>query len=346
MKSRVVGILLLVLVVLLSACGSAAATSETDFNRADGGSDTAAAPEAAPAQESAGLVTDAEGMIDDSLNAPTDGSGVDTGLTNPETQLQGQRQIIYTANLTLEVDNPRDTANALYGFARKYGGFVSNGNVYEYGQDADGNKIYRADIQVRIEAGRFDAAQEELRGLANEVVSEQVDTQDVTAQYTDTQSRIANLKRLETELQALLTEARERSDNMDEVLAVYRELSSVREQIEVLQGQLNVLSDLVGLATLNITLIAPTPDTQIAIVNEEWNPGLTMREALRSLTENMQGFVDGTIWFTITTLPQLLIFALVLFVLYRIGRWVWLRVRHFFTTTPGGPTITPPPSGD
>ena len=40
--------------------------------------------------------------------------------------------------------------------------FVSNGNIYEYGEDGEGNPIYRADIQLRIEAGRFDAAQEEL----------------------------------------------------------------------------------------------------------------------------------------------------------------------------------------
>jgi hypothetical protein len=344
MKQRLPLLLVLLVSLFLVAC-SASATPVSQQNSPtfdDTMEEPAVAPEEAEREAAAG--GNAAPPAPPSDTATSDGD--DASENSPESQeLQtGNRQIIYTASLMLEVDDPRGASQALYGLATRYGGFVSNGNVYEYSEDEEGNPIFRADMQLRVDAEKFTAAQEELRGMANLVVSEQVDTQDVTAEFTDVQSRIRNLESLEAELQILLTEARERSDDMEQVLSVYRELTSVREQIEVMQGRINVLSDLVGLATINVTLIAPETDpTPIALVDEEWNPGVTLREAFRALTEDLQGFTDGVIWFAFTGLPRLLIFGLFLYIAYRIGRAVWSRVRPAVTPPPPPPPKNPPP---
>lgn len=350
-KQRVIYTLVAVLLVFLTACSAAgnASPTTTEPSREETGgfaegeiATDSAMPPGAPVEEPSAAQggESAPVNVDDGIASTESDITIDEQLQNAQNTQVDARKIVYTSSLMLEVDNPRQEAQALYGIALKYGGFVSNANVYEYGEDEEGNPTFRADIQLRVAATNFNQAQEELRGMANEVVSEQVTTQDVTAEYTDVESRIRNLQRLEEELQILLTEARERSNDMDEVLNIYRELTNVREEIEILQGRINVLSDLVGLATINITLIAPEVTAQIQVVDETWDPGITAREALRAFTEDLQGLVDDGIWFVFTGLPRLLILGIVLLVLYVIGRRVWKWARPYLISS--GPTVTPP----
>lgn len=345
-KQRVIQIIVTVLIFLLTACGAAATSNSsptsvdtggdmaTESERAEGVAGMPEEPAAAPPGSSGGAPADVDDGIVGGEGAP------DEQGQNSQTLQTGERKIVYNASMVLEVDEPRRESQALYGLAQRYGGFVSGGNVYEYDEDEEGNPIFRADMQLRVNAEQFVLAQDELRGMANEIISEQVSTQDVTGEYTDVESRIRNLQRLEGELQILLTEARERSDDMDEVLNIYRELTDVRGQIEVLQGRINVLSDLVGLATINVTLVAPETEVQIQVLDETWDPGVTAREALRAFTEDLQGLADDGIWFLFTGLPRLLIVGLVLLVLYVIGRRVWKWARPYLVSS--GPTITPP----
>jgi len=347
-KQRIIYAVVAILLVILTACSAAPSTTSSQSpsgGEGEAGRDTASemAPEPPGAATSPEESASAGAPVDaDAGNAATISDiTIDEQAQNAQNVQATDRKIVYNASMVLEVDEPRREAQALYGVALRYGGFVSGGNVYEYDEDEEGNPIFRADMQLRVNADQFVQAQEELRGMANEVVSEQVSTQDVTGEFTDVESRIRNLQRLEGELQILLTEARERSDDMDEVLNIYRELTNVREQIEVLQGRINVLSDLVGLATINVTLVAPELDAlQIQVVDETWDPGLTAREALRAFTEDLQGLADAGIWFAFTGLPRLLILGVVLLVLYVIGRRVWKWARPYLVSS--GPSVTPP----
>jgi hypothetical protein len=344
-KQRVFQTIVIILMLLLTACGAAAGTAETRtsteggdaFNGANSAPEPQMPPAGAPMEGEA--AEEAPMDADDSIDGGT-GVAIEEQQQNAQGAQNADRKIIYTASLVLEVDDPRQEAQALYGIATRYGGFVSSGNVYEYGEDEEGNPIFRADIQLRVAADQFMRAQEELRGMANEVVSEQVNTEDVTGEYTDVESRIRNLQRLEEELQVLLAQASEREDGMEEVLSIYRELTRVREEIELMQGRINVLSDLVSLATINITLVAPDVEPQIQVVDETWDPAVALREALRSFTEDLQGVADGAIWFIVTGLPRLLIVGLVLFIVYIIGRRIWTWARPHLVSS--GPTITPP----
>ncbi len=323
----------LVVVVWLTACGAAAA-----------GVPEAVQPPAAQTvvvtrvvagdvmtntiavmSESADPMTDTAAMIDSSTPNAVAAEGEQA--TGEAAQIPDNgRKIVYNANVTLEVDDPRQTANALYGIATKYGGFVSSGNVYEYGEDEDGNPVYRADIQLRVEASNFNLAQRELRELANSVLSEKVDTQDVTGEYVDVDSRVRNLKRLEEEMQILLTDARARAGEMEDILTIYRELTAVRAEIEQNQGRLNVLSDLVGLATINVTLVAPPIQEAPEVVEKEWSLKTTTREAYGAFVEELQGVADSAVWFAFLDLPRLLLNLGVLLIIFLIARRVWVRI--------------------
>jgi hypothetical protein len=265
--------------------------------------------------------------------------GGDSGVTiDPEAaQAPSTRRIIYTGSIQLRVDDPRAEANTLPALAQRYGGYVSYARVYEYRTDE-----YRAEIQLRVQADQFDAAMSELRGMGTEILNESINTQDVTERYVDLEARIENLERTEEELQILLTEARENQGTTEDILSVYRELTSIRGEIESLQGQLNVLADQVSLATINVELVPP--EAQVEIVDEQWSISRTVREALRTLVAALQGLADVTVTFLIAVAPILLMLALVLYILYRIARWLFNQLRGVgrsaTTTTPAAPIVT------
>ncbi len=258
------------------------------------------------------------------------GSGVDEALP---TQAQSTRRIVYTAFVQLSVDDPLVTARALQGLALRFNGFVSDTNIYETGDDT-----YAGTIQLRVDTDQFSTAMDEIRALGTEVLTEQLDTADVTSQYVDLEARIRTLEATEEELLALLTEVRQRPNSKTEdILTVHRELTTIRSEIEQYQGQLNVLSDSVSLATINVELVGP--EAQIEILDEGWSPSRTFREALRTLTVMFQGLADVGIRFVVVALPVLLIFGLVLLVLFQVARWLVNRGSS-------RPTPPPTPSGD
>lgn len=307
---------LLVLVMLLVACGASSGAREATDTTAE------SAPMEEPAMEVEGAAADEAGDFD-------------AGSEVPQAQAV-ERQIIYTANLRLRVDDPRVVAQELDALVRQFGGYVSNANIFE-----TRDEVYQASVQLRVEADQFDAALAALRGLATEIISEQRDSQDVTDQYVDLRARIDNLERTEAELQVLLTEARERGGDTEDVLAVYRELTEIRGQIERLQGQLNVLSDQVSLATINVELIPP--EMQVEIVDEGWSPMSTVRRSLRALTEGLQGLADLAIFFTLSVLPFLLLLALAGLIFLRVLVWLWRRRPDALRPTPRPPAPPAPP---
>lgn len=298
---------LLLILFLLAACGGAPseAPSEAVVVRETAGEAEAqyyASEEAAEAEMAADV-----DVIANQPPAP-DGSQASQSALN--------RKIIYNATLRLRVDDPRITAQSLQAVAQRYGGYISHANVYETYDDS-----YQADVQFRVNAEQFEAALEALRGLAIEVIYEQRDSQDVTDQYVDLQARIENLERTEGELQILLTEAREKTNKTEDILSVYRELTGIREQIEVYQGQLNVLKDSVSLATINIELIPP--EAPVDLVDEGWNPMTTVRTSLRNLTEGLQALADFAIVLVINILPFVIILGAVGYAFFRIARRFW-----------------------
>lgn len=324
MKKR--AIILLLFVMLLASCAGSSAEPQVIVERsALQNSDTASAP--APAMVEVEKAIEIEEVAEEdsegeAARGETGSSGSNDQAGDERSQSAAlNRKIIYNATLRLRVDDPRATAKSLEALVAQYGGYVSYANVYETYDD-----VYQGNVQLRVDAEQFEAALDALRALATDVLTEQRDSQDVTDQFVDVTARIENLERTETELQELLTEAREKSRKVEDVLSVYRELTSIREQIEVYQGQLNVLGDQVSLATIDVELIPP--EVEVEIVDEGWNPMRTVRSAIRNLTEGGQALVEFSIIFVLNILPCLLLVGLIGFGLLRLRNWLEQRRKN------------------
>ncbi len=163
------------------------------------------------------------------------------------------RRVIRSATLSLVVADVAASLRAVRGVVNAVpGAFVSKSD--ERGDDP--NAV--GSITVRVPVDRFDATLQRIRALGSQVISEAVTASDVTGQFTDVASRLRNAQATERQLQDILAQA----DSVEDILAVQAELAAVRERVEVLQGQLDLLTDQTDLSTITVFLHLP-PDLRV-----------------------------------------------------------------------------------
>ena len=175
-------------------------------------------------------------------------------LLTAETQVPDSgRKVIRTANIGIVVADVPTSVKAIRGIVDTIAGaFVSHTEI-------GGNEPYRiSSITLRVPAERFDETIERVRGHGREVVNEDVTGQDVTAQFTDIESRMRNAQATEKQLLEIMATSKTVLDTLE----VQREVAKVREQVEMFQGQLNVLADQAALSTITVNL-HPVPDLRV-----------------------------------------------------------------------------------
>jgi hypothetical protein len=124
--------------------------------------------------------------------------------------------------------------------------------MQDSGLTGTGNEM-QANLTLRVAAERLGEVMNGLRDLGK-VESEQANGEDVTEQVVDVEARLANERRVETELQKLL-ETRNDAP-LEDILKLRDKLSEVRGSIERLTAQRDKLNRLVSLATV-LVLIRP-----------------------------------------------------------------------------------------
>ena len=233
------------------------------------------------------------------------------------------RQVIANANISLVV---ADTAAALSGIEQvvaDLGGYVADMDLSKGRYDE--SEVLRGSVTLRVPATSLEEALDVLRALATDVNYLNINRQDVTDQYSDLDARLRNLRATETELLALLTEVRERPNaKVEDILAVHRNLTQIREEIEMLQGRKNLLDNQIDFSTIWVELV---PDSVFRpIVEEPWSASGPVRSALRALVATLQGLLTALIWAVLYLTPLLLVFLIPLAALiWLIRLWVGRR---------------------
>ncbi len=175
------------------------------------------------------------------------------------------RKITRTADLEVSVENVLESVQAVEDIAVTAGGFVSNSSLAVTNTE-DGEDIETATVRIRVPAEAYTDVLRQVRGIAKEVRSQSEDTQEVTEEYTDLQSRIRNLEATEGRYLDLLT----RATTISDILSLEDRLTSVRGEIEQVQGRINVLDDLTDLATISVRLVLPAVVTPAEEESQGW----------------------------------------------------------------------------
>ena len=219
-------------------------------------------------------------------NAPTE-SGADI-----------DRKIIKNGYMTLEVN---DIAEAIAGIT-----IVANQlNGYVVSSDQSGAKdITYGRIAIRVPSDRFDEALDKLRKLAVKVPNESTSSQDVTEEYTDLQAQLRNLEATEAQYLELLKKA----ETVEDILAVQRELSNVRGQIEQIKGRIQYLERTSDMALIDVNLQKTQP-----IDGTGWNALETLKSAVRGLANFGKALANIVIWLAIFSPVWIIILVVVLY---------------------------------
>lgn len=263
------GALLVALGVLLAGCGDDDDANSNDSARdsgtAVGDSDDGAIPESADAveEESSG---DESAEATEGESQPVSASQGGDGEGVPEPAAPGgsaafDRKIIDSATIEVEVEDVIRSFSTVSRIASTAGGFVSESNVYSEEDERF------ATIGIRVPASEYGGVLESLRGLG-EVVSEGSNANDVTEEYTDLGSRLANLQAVEARYVELLGQA----NNINDILVVQDRLNVTRAEIDQIQGRINVLDDLTELATIDVFLAPPAVATLEVKEDKGWQP--------------------------------------------------------------------------
>ncbi|HJX39547.1 MAG TPA: DUF4349 domain-containing protein, partial [Anaerolineae bacterium] len=228
------------------------------------------------------------------------------------------KMILRTASLTIVVKDTEEALEAIESLATQLGGYISDLQTWRLDDQLAGT------VTLRIPAESFDQARERIKDLALEVEGENVSGQDVTEEYIDLEARLGNLEMAEEELRELLASAQETHKDADSILAIYQEITNVRQQIEQIKGRMQYLENAAALATLTISL---TPEEEEEpVVEPGWEPLRQVREALRTLVNALKFLANVLIWVVLFFLPLAAILALPLVIVWLI--WYLRRRRR------------------
>lgn len=316
-------IALVLITILLSACGAARATVENAYDRqAVGGG----APVEMPAATMAPLSPAAEQVAKSADSYNSVGSAVPPA--------QQDRLVIQNADFSLVVKDPKVKMEQMSQMAKTLGGFVVSSNLYQT-TTPNGTQVPEGSIVIRVPADRLEEALKQIKADVVDVQNETRSGQDVTQEYVDLKSRLRNLEAAEAQLAKIMEEAKKTED----VLNVFNQLVSTREQIEVIKGQMQYYEQSAAYSAISARLIAEETIKPIEVGG--WKPQGVVRDAIQSLINFLQDFVNFLIWSVLYYLPKLLLIGLVvvlpIWLVYLVVRAIRRRTKKNKTPAPPEP---------
>jgi len=174
-----------------------------------------------------------------------------TGVALPS---DADRMIVRTGNMHLIVNDVPQSMERIAQMAGNFDGFVVSSNQFKEGERLIGQ------ITVRVVAERFNDAMRMLRDLALEVVSENTTSKDVSEEYADLKARLGNLEAAEQQLVRIMAKA----EKVEDVLAVQRELTRVRGEIEQAKGRMQFLERTSETSLIDVRLEQAKLDIEFA----------------------------------------------------------------------------------
>ncbi len=225
---------------------------------------------------------------------------------SPE-QTATPRKLIRTGTFKLAVERIDVVRAQLVEKAQEFGGDLYDATL----SVSEHTKI--ADLKIRIPSDQFDPYIAYLQSNAGdlwEIRSEQIQTEDVTEQFTDLSSRIHTLEHAIERLNAIL----DRSGKIQEVLQVEQAIIQRITEKERIQAQLRVLVDKIDLSTIHIHL---TEDTFVPVQSPE-HVTIPFEQALQNFsgvlttsTQYLFAFLGAILTIFAAILPWLIVLGII-----------------------------------
>ena len=277
------------LVVLVSGLwGMGLSGGVTDGARAEDGAargTTAAAatadiaPEAADQMKAMGLAS--QESVDDVDVQADYAAREEMGASQPAVS---QDKLIYMATVSLRSYSFDHDYEALRAKAEELGGYVDVSSVEGLPFKQSEGDGRQGNLQIRVPQEQYKALLTYVSQLG-EVTSSEESVSNITQQYTETQIRTDSLKTQIARLQELMGQA----ENIEDIIALESQLSSVTSELEYLEAQLKQMDQQVAYSTVSVTVTEmPTASDPVPASGRGF--GQRMADALR---QGWNGFASG-----------------------------------------------------
>lgn len=214
----------------------------------------------------------------------------------------GERLVVTNSSLSLLVSDVRESGSKIIEKAKSLGGFMVNAS---YNRPTESPF---ATITVRVPSEKLDSTLDYYRSIGIKVTNENLIGTDVTEQYVDIAARLETLTKTKSIFDGLLG----KTENVDQILKVQRELINIQSQIDSLKGQEKALRENAAYAKLTVYLstdelsLPYTPDNK-------FRPNVIFKLAVRSVMQSLYKIGEGLIWigvYSVIWIPIVLLYKL------------------------------------
>ena len=177
---------------------------------------------------------------------------------DPSLNATHNRKLIKTGNLAWKTENLEDTRAQILTAVVAANAYISS--------DLATQTAYRNNHRyvIRVPADSFDTLVSMGTAGVKKFETRNINTRDVSAEYTDLKARLDSRIALEQRFYALLAKAK----TIEEILQVEREIEQLRAEIDSMQGQFNLMQDQVALSTLTIEIYEEVEQPTVVVEEE------------------------------------------------------------------------------
>jgi hypothetical protein len=299
-----------VLILILTGCASAA-TQGYDTYGSFADSASGAVEYAEPEEAEAPMAPEAPPEAASDSGTSSKGGASDMALL--DFGQRSSRMIIKNAEISLLVEDSDTAIDRTTQIVDDAGGYIISSRVWY--QDWGSESYKYSTITIGVPVDEFERTMRRLRDIAVKVTDENAYGEDVTDEYVDLESQLANLEATRDRIKTFLDQAK----TVDEALEVNEELSQIEGQIEEIRGRMNYLEDRAAFSTITITIspdlpeLIPTPTLTPTATNTPrptmtptpWDASKTVVRAKRTLTQTYHSLFELAIWIGLYLLPVL-----------------------------------------
>ncbi|KGO92760.1 DUF4349 domain-containing protein [Flavobacterium subsaxonicum] len=208
-----------------------------------------------------------------------------------------QSKIIKNANLNFETPDINATARKVQDAVTKYKALVLSD------VESKDNYTLSRNITIRVPSAAFENFVATISQGVTFFDRKEISSQDVTAQFVDSEARLKTKKVLEARYLELLKKA----TKVSEMLEIEGELSKIREEIEANEGNLKYLQSQVAMSTIVLEFYKRTDSGAGTTVSYGSKMGNAIKSGFYELSSFFLGMLN--IW------PFILIFVIVFIII-------------------------------
>lgn len=200
-------------------------------------------------------ITETPGLTDSSYNTISEEQQQTVGNT-PQNEKNKQpvnkpaaaqpdwtQKIIKTANVSLELKDYHSYDKTVHQSIAAYGAYIAAEQ-----QQEDDARITN-DISIKVPVDQFENLVNYLTAdKKNKLLTRQITSADVTAEYADTKSRLETRKQVRDQYSRFMSNA----NKIDDVLRLQSEINTITENIEAAAGRIKYLNHQASYSTINL----------------------------------------------------------------------------------------------